>query len=453
MVYGDRVTAGDSSGPGARPALIRALNERLILDEVRRVVTASRADLTRATGLSKPTVTLALNNLEREGLIRVAGRRAGVSGPAAALYEIRPTPDTRSPRRRSRVRARRTRGHRRAPAARRHHGGRPRGPDSRERPRRSHWRGRWPARPASRSADVTQTVVGSPGPRPQPGRHHPCPQPARLGSTRGARLPAEGVRVNGGDGERRGRRGHRRAGSRPRPRGRQLRVPVGRHRHRDGPRDRRQAASRRPRRRRRDRLPPDQRRSRTDVKDARRRGPLEAAASAAAMVRAARRSGMPGRAVGPPGVRGRHRWTGTRRRRWWPRRCRSWLAAMCAVVAVATHSWWCSVAGRSGTGFADAVAAQLRAMSPVLPEVRVSALGDDAVVDGCLAEGHGSGLVDPHLERSLSRCCSDSVGLAAVAQRHRRVEQSPGAGVPMAAYRTASVNSSANGRSLAADDP
>ena len=37
MVYGDRVTAGTSFGPGARPQLIRELNERLILDEVRRV--------------------------------------------------------------------------------------------------------------------------------------------------------------------------------------------------------------------------------------------------------------------------------------------------------------------------------------------------------------------------------------------------------------------------------
>src|SRR5271154_5558236 len=90
MVYGDRVTAGTSSGPGARPALIRELNEHLILAEVRRSVSASRADLTRATGLSKPTVTLALANLQRDGLIRVAGRRAGVSGPAALLHEVQP---------------------------------------------------------------------------------------------------------------------------------------------------------------------------------------------------------------------------------------------------------------------------------------------------------------------------------------------------------------------------
>ena len=36
-------------------------------------------------------------------------------------------------------------------------------------------------------------------------------------------------------------------------------------------------------------------------------------------------------------------------------------------------------------GFADAVVAELEPMAPVLPDVRVSALGTEAVVDGCLA--------------------------------------------------------------------
>jgi predicted NBD/HSP70 family sugar kinase len=38
-------------------------------------------------------------------------------------------------------------------------------------------------------------------------------------------------------------------------------------------------------------------------------------------------------------------------------------------------------------GFSAAVTTELRVLSPVLPEVRVSALGTDAVVDGCLASG------------------------------------------------------------------
>jgi len=42
-------------------------------------------------------------------------------------------------------------------------------------------------------------------------------------------------------------------------------------------------------------------------------------------------------------------------------------------------------------GFADAVARELARVSPVVPDVRPSALGEDAVVDGCLAVG-GDGL-------------------------------------------------------------
>ena len=38
-------------------------------------------------------------------------------------------------------------------------------------------------------------------------------------------------------------------------------------------------------------------------------------------------------------------------------------------------------------GFAEAVTAELRPIAPVMPDVRVSALGTDAVVDGCLASG------------------------------------------------------------------
>ena len=43
--------------------------------------------------------------------------------------------------------------------------------------------------------------------------------------------------------------------------------------------------------------------------------------------------------------------------------------------------------GRPGPGFAAAVTRELRQIAPVMPEVRVSALGTDAVVDGCLAAG------------------------------------------------------------------
>jgi predicted NBD/HSP70 family sugar kinase len=74
----------------ARPALIRALNEQLLLDHIRSSGPYSRADLARASGLSKPTVSLALANLERAGLIRLAGQRTGMPGRTALLYEVRP---------------------------------------------------------------------------------------------------------------------------------------------------------------------------------------------------------------------------------------------------------------------------------------------------------------------------------------------------------------------------
>src|SRR6201986_4331875 len=74
----------------ARPALIRALNEQLLLDHIRSSGPYSRADLARVSGLSKPTVSLALANLERAGLVRLAGQRTGLPGRTALLYEVRP---------------------------------------------------------------------------------------------------------------------------------------------------------------------------------------------------------------------------------------------------------------------------------------------------------------------------------------------------------------------------
>jgi predicted NBD/HSP70 family sugar kinase len=40
-------------------------------------------------------------------------------------------------------------------------------------------------------------------------------------------------------------------------------------------------------------------------------------------------------------------------------------------------------------GFAEAVSAELEPIAPVMPAIRVSALGTDAVVDGCLTAGTG----------------------------------------------------------------
>ena len=79
-----------NGGQAARPRLIRALNEQLLLSHIRQLGPCSRAELARLSGLSKPTVSLALVNVERSGLVRIAGQRTGVPGRSARLYEVRP---------------------------------------------------------------------------------------------------------------------------------------------------------------------------------------------------------------------------------------------------------------------------------------------------------------------------------------------------------------------------
>src|SRR5690349_21955229 len=61
-----------------------------MLEHIRVSTGVSRAELSRITGLTKNTVSLALANLERAGLVRPSGIRTGVPGPAAILYEVRP---------------------------------------------------------------------------------------------------------------------------------------------------------------------------------------------------------------------------------------------------------------------------------------------------------------------------------------------------------------------------
>ena len=83
-------TAQARTGQAARPQLLRTLNEQLLLQQIRQLGQCSRAELARRSGLSKPTVSLALANAERSGLVREAGQRTGVPGRSAVLYEVRP---------------------------------------------------------------------------------------------------------------------------------------------------------------------------------------------------------------------------------------------------------------------------------------------------------------------------------------------------------------------------
>jgi DNA-binding transcriptional ArsR family regulator len=73
-------TSAQAGGGAARPQLLRALNEQLLLKRIRQAGRCSRADLARFSGLSKPTVSLALANLEQAGLVHEAGQQTGAPG-------------------------------------------------------------------------------------------------------------------------------------------------------------------------------------------------------------------------------------------------------------------------------------------------------------------------------------------------------------------------------------
>ena len=72
------------------PSLLRAMNERTVLEFIRERGPVSRAQLARDSGLSKPTVSQALAALATGALVREAGRTSGGKGPTAILYELNP---------------------------------------------------------------------------------------------------------------------------------------------------------------------------------------------------------------------------------------------------------------------------------------------------------------------------------------------------------------------------
>jgi predicted NBD/HSP70 family sugar kinase len=366
---------------------MRTLNEQLLLERMRGNGAVSRSDLVTASGLSKPTVALALTSLERDELVQLAGRRAGGRGRTANLYEIRAEAgfvlglDV---------------GREFVRGAVTDLSGAVRARESR------------PARPSSgaarvrelsalaadllRDADVDggrallQTVVGSPGVVEPGGRALQLAaslpgweRPAVLRDLRqmfgaGTRIEndvdaaavAEQVHGHGrdvstfafvsvGTGIGMGlvlegklhRGAHGAAGE-------IAFLPLGG-----------------------EPLEPG---------DAQRRGALESVASAAAVVRAARQAGSrlrSAREVFAAAAAG-------------DERAREIVAAEAEIVARALGAVVAVVdpelivlgggIGRA-PGFADEVAGRLAEFSPIVPEIRPSALGEDAVVDGCLAVG------------------------------------------------------------------
>ncbi|MFF4755093.1 ROK family protein [Streptomyces sp. NPDC002514] len=69
---------------------LRSTNERLLLDRLRTLGAASRAQLARQTGLSKPTVSSALAALAAAGLVHEVGTHAPERGRTAVLYAADP---------------------------------------------------------------------------------------------------------------------------------------------------------------------------------------------------------------------------------------------------------------------------------------------------------------------------------------------------------------------------
>jgi predicted NBD/HSP70 family sugar kinase len=124
-----------------------------------------------------------------------------------------------------------------------------------------------------------------------------------------------------------------------------------------------------------------------DPEEARKRGMLEAASSAEAVVRAARRAGMRGslsaRRVFEAAAAGDERAVAVV-----AGEAELVARAVCAIVTVVDPELVVLGGGiGQAPGFAAAVSAELGRLAPVMPDVRVSALGTDAVVDGCLASG------------------------------------------------------------------
>ena len=365
---------------------MRTLNEQLLLERMRGNGPVSRSDLVSASGLSKPTVALALTSLERDALVEQAGRRAGGRGRTARLYEVRSgagfvlgldvgrefvrgaVTDLSGT-----VRVRESRPARSSSGA--------------ARVRELSALGSDLLRDAGvDSGRLLQTVVGSPGVEEPGGRALRLAaslpgweRPAVLRELRrlfGARTRIENdvdaaavaeqvlghgrevstfafVSVGTGigmglvlDGKLH-RGAHGAAGE-------IAFLPLGG--------------------------------ESLELGDARRRGALESIASAAAVVRAARQSGS--RLRSARGVFAAAATGDEQARKIVAAEAEIVARALGAVVAVVDPELVVLGGGIGrAPGFAEDVAGRLAEFSPIVPEVRPSALGEDAVVDGCLAVG------------------------------------------------------------------
>jgi len=72
----------------ATPAMVRAINQRSVVEAIQHHGALSRSQVARVVGLSKPTVSEVFTELLAAGLLRGVGSTLGNQGPRASLYEV-----------------------------------------------------------------------------------------------------------------------------------------------------------------------------------------------------------------------------------------------------------------------------------------------------------------------------------------------------------------------------
>ncbi|UFQ15707.1 MULTISPECIES: ROK family transcriptional regulator [Streptomyces] len=82
--------AGSTPGTPGTPRVLRAMNDRAVLDLLVVHGPLTRTRIGELTGLSKPTTSQLLGRLEAAGLVHTTGSLSGRPGPNALLYEIDP---------------------------------------------------------------------------------------------------------------------------------------------------------------------------------------------------------------------------------------------------------------------------------------------------------------------------------------------------------------------------
>lgn len=68
--------------------MVRAINQRSVVEAIQHHGALSRSQVARVVGLSKPTVSEVFNELLAAGLLRGVGSTLGNQGPRASLYEV-----------------------------------------------------------------------------------------------------------------------------------------------------------------------------------------------------------------------------------------------------------------------------------------------------------------------------------------------------------------------------